>query len=269
MLFSRHKMAYERKRKNMRNVACVAEIVKGRKKILMTAKPFCAILLGVLSGFSLQAAEVIQVDVRPILTGRAVTTLTDGKLVPWNKGVDGAGKGDGYMTLEASVSNGDTNARALPGDGCFQANESHPFVRLNFANADGNGMQTRSVEGAGEFSFSVPTNRYQRMMVFMTSAEGPSRLHFKLVYGDGTLTEREVLLPDYYNDAPAGDTNIFSLATNLAKWDASGRMAERDHHNIHGVELQPDAGKALVSIQVGKTAPGYLLFWGATGVTTN
>jgi hypothetical protein len=143
------------------------------------------------------------------LTGRAVTTLTDGKLVPWNKGIDGGGKGDGYLTLEASISNGDTNARALPGDGCFQANASHPFVRLNFANADGNGLQTRSVEGAGEFSFSVPTNRYQRMMVFMTSAEGPSHLHFKLVYGDGTLTEREVLLPDYYNNAPAGDTNIF------------------------------------------------------------
>ena len=254
----------------MRHVAAVAKIVKGRKIILMTTRRILgAILFGVLSGFSMQAAEVIQVDVRPILTGRAVTTLTDGKLMPWDKGVDGSGKRDGYLTLEASVSNGDTNARALPGDGCFQANALHPFVRLNFANADGNGFQTRSVEGAGKFSFSVPTNRYQRMMVFMTSAEGPSHLHFKLVYDDGTLEERDVLLPDYYNDAPAGDTNIFSLATNLAKWDASGRMAERNHHNIHGVELQPDAGKALVAIQIGKTAPGYLVFWGATGVTIN
>jgi hypothetical protein len=262
-------MAYERQRKIVRNVASAAKIVKGRKITLMASGTFCAILFGVLSGISIQAAEVIQVDVRPILTGRAVTTLTDGRLVPWTKGVDGAGKKDGYMTLEASVSNGDTNARALPGDGCFQANGSHPFVRLNFANTDGQGFQTRSMEGAGEFSFSVPTNRYQRMMIFLTSAEGPSRLHFKLAYEDGTVAEREVLLPDYYNDAPAGDTNIFSLATNLAKWNASGRMAERDHHFIHGVELQPDTGKALVSIQVGKTAPGYLLFWGATGVTTD
>jgi hypothetical protein len=203
------------------------------------------------------------------LTGRAVTTLTDGKLVPWNKGVDGAGKGDGYLTVDASISNGDTNARALPGDGCFKANELHPFVRLNFADADGKSSQTRSVEGEGGFSFSVPAKQYQRMLVFMTSDEGPSRLHFKLAYADGTLAEREVLLPDYYNDAPAGDTNIFSLATNLAKWNASGRMAERDHHNIHGVELQPDPGKTLVSIQVAKTASGYLLFWVATGVTTN
>jgi hypothetical protein len=67
----------------------------------------------------------------------------------------------------------------------------------------------------------------------------------------------------------AGDTNIFSLATDLAKWDAAGRMAERDHHYIHGVELHPDARRNLVSIQVLKTVPGYLVFWGATGVTTN
>jgi hypothetical protein len=235
----------------------------------MTARSLWALLLAVLFGLSVQAAEVIQVDVSSVLTGRAVTTFSDGKLVPWAKGVDGGGKGDGYMTLEASDRNGDTNARALPDDGWFKATAVHPEVRLNFANADGKGFQTRSVEKEGEFSFSVPAKRYQRMMIFMTSAEGPSHLHFKLAYEDGRVTEREVLLPDYYNDAPAGETNVFSLAANLAKWDAAGRMAERDHHNIHGVELHPDPGKTLVSIKVGKTATGYLLFWGATGVTAD
>ena len=107
------------------------------------------------------------------------------------------------------------------------------------------------------------------MLVFITSAEGPSHLRFKLSYADGTFEQRAVLLPDYYNDAPAEDTNIFSLATNLAKWNASGKMTERDHHHIHGVDLHPNAGKKLVSVQIGKTAPGYLVFWGATGVTIN
>src|ERR1035437_4080404 len=102
----------------------------------MTTRILCAILFCLLIGLSVRASEVIQVDVRPILTGRAVTTLTDGKLVPWTKGVDGAGRADGYMTLEASVANGDKNARALPDDGCFKATAEHPFVRLNFTRSE-------------------------------------------------------------------------------------------------------------------------------------
>jgi hypothetical protein len=235
----------------------------------MTTRTLCATLLCLSIGLSVQALEVIQVDVRPILTGRTVTTLTGGKLVPWTKGVDGAGLADGYMTSAASIVNGDKNAKALPDDGCFKANAVHPYVRLNFTNADGKGAQTRSVQGEGEFAFPVPGKRYTRMLVFMTSAEGPSRLRFKLAYADGTTEQREVLLPDYYNNAPPGDPNVFSLATDLAKWDASGRMTERGHHHIHGVDLHPDAKKELVSVRVNKTAPGYLVFWGATGVTTN
>lgn len=208
-------------------------------------------------------------DVRPVLTGRAVTTFTDGKLVPWTQGIDGGGRADGYLTLKASVVNGDTNARALPDDGCFAANAVHPFVRLNFANADGKNPQTRGVIGEGEFSFAVPEKHYQRMMVFMTSAEGPSHLRFQLAYADGTREPCEILLRDYYNAPPAGDTNVFTLATDLAKWNASGRMTEPNHHNIHGVVLHPDARKNLVSVQVDKTAPAYLVFWGATGVTAD
>lgn len=236
---------------------------------MMASRKFYAILIGSLIGLSIHASEVIQIDVRPILTGRAVTTVTDGKLAPWTKGVDGGGRADGYMTVAASIVNGDTNANALPDDGCFKATASHPFVQLNFNNADGKGSQTRSIEGAGGFTFFVPGKQYQRMMVFVTSAEGPSHLHFKLTYADGTFEQTEILLPDYYNDPSAGDTNIFSLAANLAKWDSTGRMKERSHHHIHGVDLYPDANKELVSVQVAKTVPGYLVFWGATGVTAN
>jgi len=44
-------------------------------------------------------------------------------------------------------------------------------------------------------------------------------------------------------------------------------MREKNHHYIHGVDLHPDAAKKLVSVHLAKTAPGYLVFWGATGVT--
>ena len=229
-------------------------------RVLLAVGLFC--LIGLSS-----RARVIQVDVQAVLTGRAVTTLTLGKLVPWTQGVDGAGHGDGYLTVEAAVANGDPNANALPGDGRFPATAIHPRIQLNFANRDGQGFQTRGVAGAGDFSFPVPVKRYGRMMVFLTSSEGPSRLEFRLGYADGTFDQRNVLLPDYYNDPPAKDADVFSLATNLAKWGAAGRMAERDHHHIHGVELHPDGHEKLISVQVVKTAPGYLVFWGATGVT--
>jgi hypothetical protein len=236
----------------------------------MTARTLCAFLLFPLLVFSLPASEVVQLDVRPILNGRAVTTLTGtNELVPWTKGIDGGGHADGYMTVAATVVNGDPDAHALPGDGSFAANNAHPFVKLNFSDADGKNPQVRSVTGADEFSFPVSTNRYQRMIVFMTSAEGPSHLNFTLAYADGTSAQRPILLPDYYNAPAADDTNVFCLATNLAKWNAAGRMAERDHHNIHGVDIRPDAGKVLVSVRVEKTAPGYLVFWGATGVTAD
>jgi hypothetical protein len=235
----------------------------------MTTRTLGTLLFILLTALSLHASDAIQIDVRPILTARAVTTLTDGKLVPWTSGVDGRGRADGYLTLEAAVANGDTNTTALPGDGAFKANSTHPFVQLNFSNSDGQSPQTRGVEGAGEFAFPVPTNQYQSLLVFLTSSEGPSHLHFELTYSDGALDQRDILLPDYYNDIPAGDPNLFSLAKDLPKWDATGRMKEKNHHYIHGVNLHPDAAKKLVSVHLAKTAPGYLVFWGATGVTND
>jgi hypothetical protein len=235
----------------------------------MNKRFVCGLLFVLLPAHLIQASEVIQVDVRTVLTGRAVTTFTNHKLVPWTEGIDGAGRADGYMTREASVMNGDKHAQALPDDGCFEATASHPFVKLNFTNADAKGLQTRGVKGAGKFSFAVPSRQYQRMMIFLTSAEGPSHLSFKLTYADGTFDQRQILLPDYYNDAPGGDTDVFELATNLAKWDAAGRMAERDHHDIHGVDLHADPKRNLISIAISKTIQGYLVFWGATGVTAN
>ena len=78
------------------------------------------------------------------------------------------------------------------------------------------------------------------------------------------VEEREVKQPGYYFDTPVGDLDIFSLATNLTKWNAAGRMQEANHHYLHGVDLHPDASKALVSAQVHITAPGYLVVCDAT-----
>ena len=233
----------------------------------MNTRILCAVVSSLLIGFAAQADEAVQINVSSLLTGRAVTTLTEGKLVPWTKGVDGGGRGNGYMTVEAAEANGDKDAKALPGDGLFKATATYPDVQLNFTNKNGKGFQIRSVEGEGEFAFPVPSKHYKKMLLFMTSAEGPAQLHFKLTYADGSAEERDIKLPDYYFDAPAGDPNVFSLVTDLPKWNVVNKMTEKNHHYLHGVDVHPDATKELTSVQVSKTAPGYLVFWGATGVT--
>ena len=102
----------------------------------------CTRLLSAISVYlilaaSTRASEVVQVYVSVQLTGRAVTTFTDGKLVPRTKGIDGKGLADGYLTAAEAVASGDKNAKALPEDGGSKATATHPFVRLNFSNADG------------------------------------------------------------------------------------------------------------------------------------
>jgi hypothetical protein len=44
-------------------------------------------------------------------------------------------------------------------------------------------------------------------------------------------------------------------------------MAEKDHHNIHLLKLNTNPHNILAAIKVKKGAGGYLLFWGATGIT--
>ena len=224
-------------------------------------------LIAVTSGpLAVLAGEVIQLDVRALLNARSVTTLTDGRLVTWTRGIDGGGKADGYLTREAAAAVGDKDVKALPGDGWFPANARHPAVRLNYSNADGQGGQTYALSGAGEFRFGVEPRNYQRLLLFLTSAEGASQLAITLVYADSSVDQREISLPDYYNAAAPADPNLFSLAEDLAKWNASNRLAERNHHFIHGLDLRPDHLKKLVGVRIEKTVPGYLIFWGATGV---
>lgn len=229
---------------------------------------FAATVLTAFAVFSSMASaeEVVQFDVAKILNARPVSVMAGGKLVPWTKGVDGAGKADGFMTTSAAVFNRDGQSHALPNDGKFPANPDHPEVALHFTDDEAVLPQACSLEGESVFELSIPANRYRQVFLFFTSAEGPSELKITMNYEGDRNDERSVAVPDYYNDAVPGDRNIFSLATELSKWNAEGRMAEADHHFIHGLRLNPDGERALKKITVRKTAPGYLVFWGATGI---
>jgi len=217
------------------------------------------------------AAETIQIPVDALLTARSVTTLTGGALVAWTVGVDEGGTGDGFLTAAASKFHMDPpTVKALPDDGRFPADNRHPEVVLHFSNdAAPASQQTRPVKGAGEFSFPTPAAQYEKLFLIFTSGEGASALTFTLTYADGTTDVVNQSLPDYYIPIPPTDPVFFNLALDLAKWRQQSTVADAAHHYIDGVEIHPSASKVLTGVKVAKTAAGFLVFWGATGIVTS
>jgi len=217
-----------------------------------------------------KADQVVQVPVDALLNARAVTTLTGGMLVTWTMGVDGGGKSDGYMTAAASKFHNDpATLKTLPDDGVFPADARHPDVVLHFSNdAPAASQQTHYVVGAGNFMFAVPASTYSKLFLFVTSSEGTSTLRVTMTYADATTDVANITVPDYYTDIPANDPVIFNLASNLPKWGNTNAVVEMNHHNLTGLEIHPMAAKTLTGVQVDKTAPGYFVFWGATGIAT-
>jgi hypothetical protein len=212
-----------------------------------------------------KTAKVVQIDVSAILNARPVTVLNHNKLVTWTKGIDGGGTGDGYLTMAAAKFNGDTAPHALPDKPVFAANAFHPEIMLHYSNNNTASAQTRNVPGEDSFLVTVPPHAYSGLYLCLTSSEGPSQLQFELVYTDGS-TSQNFTLPDYYNDLSPNDTTIGYVAHDLAKWDSKNKMRETNHHNIDAVNIHPDARRVLTAVKITKSKPGYLVFWGATGV---
>lgn len=210
--------------------------------------------------------EVIQVNVSALLNARAVTTLTDGKLVTWTMGIDGGGHGSGYLTMAAALHVGNKNPKALPDNSLFPASGLRPEMLLHYSNDDGVKNQTRAVEN-GEFTIPVPERKYRVMFLAWTGAGGVTNLKFELNYAQGAPEARKISLPDYYFDVPANDPNFSYVVRDLAKWGPQNQMTETSHHNIHAVNVAPDPTRELTSIKVIKSGKTYLVFWGATGVT--
>jgi len=233
----------------------------------------CAIAVALLGGAGVARADtVVQVPVAQVLTGRSVTTLTQGMVVPWTVGVYG-NKMDGFETAAASMFHKDAaTLKTMPDDGTYPADANHPLVVLNFSNdADPKSQQTLLIARmqAGMFMFPVPPATYSKMFIFLTSAYGASPVTVTLNYGDTTQTVN-VTVPDFFPGVPVGTETpaLFNLATNLPNWRQDGSVYEMGGHTITGAELGPMAGKVLQSIKVERTTGGWLTFWGATGVAT-
>ncbi len=239
-------------------------VFSGRKKFMLLFLS-ASIFIFPASATSGKKEKVIQIDLQKILNARPVTTLTDGKLITWTKGIDGNGEADGYLTMAAALFNGDKDPKALPDNPLFPASEKHPEVLLHYSNTDRISKQAFAITGAGSFSFEVPAKKYSDMFLAFTSAEGASQIKVRLKYADG-IELKSFEVPDYYKDIPAEDPNFCYLAHDLAKWGTKNNMTEMNHHNIDLMNIHPDENRKLVSIQVEKSEAGYLVFWAATGV---
>lgn len=231
----------------------------------MNIKAILSLSAVVLYSFIWQQNKVVQVDISDLLNARPVTTLTNCELVSWTKGIDGNGEGDGYLTHSAAEFNGDKDAHALPDEPIFAANADHPEIKLHYNNADDKHNQARFVSGTGEFTIKIPKGNYTAVYLGLSSAEGPSSLHFELIYADSQEL-KDYLLPDYFNNATEKNPGLSYIATDLAKWGKGDKMAEKDHHNIHLLKLDINPKKQLTAIKITKAKEGYLMFWSATGV---
>jgi hypothetical protein len=212
-------------------------------------------------------AATFQIDCTSIFNARPVSVVQNGAVIPWRIGIDGGGKSDGFATTSAARAHGDPSDHALPDDGVFAANGDHPLVQLPYGRAGTTRPQTRSLSGESGFELDISKSKVSELLLFFTSAEGSSQLSLILHYTDGNSDTRTVEMPDYYRAPLASEKDLIALASNLAKWNALGKLAEADHHFIYGWKIKPDASRILKSITLRKNAAGYLVFWGATAET--
>jgi hypothetical protein len=220
------------------------------------------------------ADQVVQIPVDSLLTGRAVSTFTGSAVVPWTVGVD---QNDGFVTVAAEAYLKQTGV-ALPDDGTFPADATHPEIVLHFSNAAPVASpQNHYVNGVGSFDIEIPQATYSKMFLFMTDAANGgaatgSPLTVSMTYADATSTTLSFTLPDYGTGAalPAGPPTFFNLISGMHKWNQQDMSVDTPTHALTGIELSPAADKVLTSLQVSKLDTGkVVVFWGATGIATS
>jgi hypothetical protein len=239
------------------------------KTILFLILIFCLRILPnsdeVFAGDYTNSSRTIQFDVKPLLNARMITTWSNGKLVCWNKGVDGTWSG--LATRSAADLMGSRDKIALPNDGTFEANDFHPKVVLNFSDADATCNQVRFTDKnmADSYSFQVAPNGYSNISLFFMSAFGSSNITVEITYSDKTSELKKYIIEDWAWRITESETKYF-LAANMAKWGNAYTELEKDSHYLMAVNIQPDITKKVAKITINKPASETTFsFWGATG----
>ncbi|MEI8340566.1 MAG: hypothetical protein WCH43_03395 [Verrucomicrobiota bacterium] len=208
-----------------------------------------------------RAGETVQIDAQDVFNMRPINTMVNGKLVPMNNNIDGAG---GIATKSAAQAAGSDDPHSMPDNGKFAANDKHPEVIFSYATDDGRKNLARKSQGSDEFIVNIPPKNYAKLFLFFASGAGPSKLHLDLKYQDGTLESRSMEVPDWFWELKSDDKDRCYIAPDLSKWSPD-KMLEKDHHFIFGLNVNPSPDKILAKIRIKKAEPGIMAFFGGTG----
>jgi hypothetical protein len=224
-----------------------------------------------------QAQYVVQIPVDSLLNGRSVSTLTGGVVVPWtpNEGVYNNGGGGAYATaaVQAKLAP-NAGGTGLPDDGLFPATGMLPAFQLHFSNAaPATSPQTYYIHANApqpSFQFSVPPAVYSALYLIFTCSEGSATFTVTLSYAGGVAStvSMPITIPDTGIGVQTGASPHFYLITNTGKWNTTDDDVEPTGHTIEGIQLTPSSTAMLTGVAVTRTSTQYLLFWGATGITT-
>jgi hypothetical protein len=234
--------------------------LKSNLKFIVTVLVTSSLIIS--TGYIYQTGKVVQIDIKPLLNARPVTTLTNGKLVPWTKGVD---RENGYLTMAAALANGETNPKAIADNPLIPADAHHPAILLHYSNNDGVNNQAMLLNDTTSFVINVPKDKYKDLYICLTSAYGKSNLQYSLIYNDG-VEVKNIVVPDWYNDVPDNDPDFSYVVHNLGKWSNKNALVEADHHDIHALNVHPDGKRVLTGVRVKNLSKTYILFWAATAV---
>lgn len=236
-------------------------------------KKFTSLAFALLLGFILvrhgAGAEpsqpaAVQVDLGRLLDARVIITQKDGRLQLADHALD---FGNSILITTAAVEVSKAGQlNPLPDSGFIAANARHPDVKLNYADGDGGPQVHRMADPAETALIPVPANHYRQMQAFFISANGSTPISVTLHYSDGSTDKQTNQVPDFYFLPAATNTVWFVLVNDFGKVDKQGKMTEKSHHYIHGLDLNPDPGKELRQVELTKeNSRSVLNLFGLTG----
>ena len=164
------------------------------------------------------------------------------------------------------------NGNGLPDDGYFAANGYAPEVQLAYSEDEAtDNLNGKIVNYGGDpFSFSVEEKAYSSVHLFATSALDSSNIEVTLNYSDGSTSNGEFTIPDWYDEITETEDRYY-LIDGVDRYNANtSAFQNANDPAIFGIKVDADTSKTLSSVTVSRKTTGStnsrLTVFGGTGV---